>query len=143
MQRKDEDEAWRAIVDNYGERPTVDLEPSADPDAPEDAEADDGHGDREYADDAGPAPEYPADPLDEQFVPPTPPPIPRPPIDRLAAWCGLVGAPAVLVLAALVGIVLADWVLLVLVAAFIGGFGYLVLTMGRHPRPPWDDGAEV
>jgi hypothetical protein len=30
-----------------------------------------------------------------------------------------------------------------LVAAFVGGFGYLVYTMPREPRDPWDDGAQV
>lgn len=135
MQRKEEDEAWQAIVDNYGERPSVDADPPTD--------GDDEHRDREPDEDDVPAPEQPADPLDEQFVPPTPPPVPRPSRDRLAAWVGLVGAPALLVLLAVSGFALPDLATVGLVAAFIGGFGYLVLTMGRNPRPPWDDGAEV
>lgn len=151
MQRDDEDDAWQAIVANYGERPALD-EPALD-ERSEDGGQDSDHDDAGREDDAlpvdgatgtpteAPAPATP-DP-DDEFVPPRPEPAPLPAIDRLAGWLGVIGGPAVLVLAALLRIDLPDFVLLLLVAAIIGGFGYLVATMDREPRDPWDDGAEV
>lgn len=143
MERNDEDDAWRAIVDNYGERPTLEDDPDLE-------EVEDRSGDARVIEPDGVAESGSADrssstpdPLDEGFVPPRPGPAPLPPADRLAAWCGLVGSPIVLVVLTAAGIGLPDWVLLTLVAAIIGGFGYLVATMGREPRNPWDDGAQV
>lgn len=153
------DAAWRAIVDNYGDRPELDPD-----DLP-------GAGPRHDHAAAGPgdAPEPPAervgrwrlepetpvegprDPFaltpEDRFVPPEPPPVDRPPLDRLAAWVGVLGAPvvvvALLLLSTVLGVGFPGWVLLLLVAAFIGGFLYLVARMPREPRDPWDDGAQV
>jgi hypothetical protein len=36
-----------------------------------------------------------------------------------------------------------QWFGWLLVAAFLGGFGYLVLTMPRDRDDPWDDGARL
>lgn len=134
MQREqpDEDAAWRAIVDNYGERV---LEPEAEP-TPEPAAE----------------PELPAHLRDEEpeelrydaeeaFVPPAPPPLPRPPADRLLAWIGVFGSPAVLLFFVVTGIGMPQLLGWALVGAFLVGFGYLVMRMPSDPPDPWDDGA--
>jgi hypothetical protein len=131
--RSNEDEAWRAIVDNYGERARIEpdevppTEPAADP-----------HADP-YADPA----ELTQTHEDERFVPPPPPPLPHVPRDRLLAWSGLFGAPAVLLTALVLGIGLPPLVGYALVASFIGGFVYLVIQMPRGPHDPYDDGARI
>lgn len=136
MQRDSDEEAWRGIVENYGERVELDDEPPAgrspDPDpglerlfrplpVPEETEAD----------------------LDDEFVPPTPPPLPKLPPDRLIAWSGLIGSPAVLLVCLVLGVHFAPWLGYLLVASFIGGFVYLVVHMPRGPADPWDDGARL
>lgn len=129
MPRSNEDEAWRAIVENYGERAELD---------PGEAVV------------AGPAPEQPAEPAElspalreERFVPPPPPPLPHVPPDRLLAWAGLFGAPSVLLTALVLGIRLPSLIGYLLVASFIGGFVYLVMQMPRGPHDPYDDGARL
>ncbi len=136
---RDDDEAWRSIVENFGERAHLApeeesalVEPrTAEPRAVEPAHDED--------DDVVLLREEP----DDAFVPPTPPPIPRPPNDRLAAWLGVLGAPTLLLACTLLGVGLTDWQVLLLAAAFVGGFAYLVIRMPREPRDPWDDGAVV
>ena len=128
-----DDAAWRAIVENYGERPELE-EPEARPTA--------------YAARHEPEPQPELEPElaedpEDRFVPPEPPPLPQPPPARLAAWSGLFGAPAVLLVAVVLGIALPEWLAYALVAAFVGGFGYLVLHMNHEPRDPWDNGAQV
>jgi hypothetical protein len=129
VQPDNEDEAWRAIVENYGERPTVD--PDDPPEGIDDAPA--------YDVPRAPSPE----PEEERFVPPPPPPVPRSTPDRLAAWCGLFGAPLVLLVALVLGVSLPVWLGYVLVAWFVGGFLYLVVQMPSGPRDPGDDGARL
>ncbi|GAB3265960.1 hypothetical protein [Nocardioides dilutus] len=133
MPRSNEDEAWRAIVENYGERAELDpgeavvAEPASHPQADasaEPAELSSAHG-------------------EERFVPPPPPPLPHVPPDRLLAWTGLFGAPSVLLTALVLGIGLPSLVGYLLVASFIGGFVYLVLQMPRGPHDPYDDGARL
>ncbi|NYD42302.1 hypothetical protein [Nocardioides panaciterrulae] len=127
MQRDSEDEVWRTIVENYGDR--VEL-------APEEVAA---------------APEWAAtastlDPPaqdDERFVPPTPPPLPHTTPDRYAAWAGVLGAPVMLVLALLLRVTLPTWLGAAMVIGFVGGFVYLVFQMPRGPRDPGDDGARL
>jgi hypothetical protein len=127
--RSNEDEAWRAIVDNYGERVEIEpaeaalTEPAPDP----------------FAVPAELTPTYD----DERFVPPPPPPLPRVPRDRQLAWAGLFGAPTVLLTALVLGIGLPTLVGYALVASFIGGFAYLVAQMPRGPHDPYDDGARI
>jgi hypothetical protein len=124
---RDEDETWRSIVENYGERPTLPEPPT---EAPKPVEE--------------PAAAYEPEAYDEEgYVPPDPPPVPVPERSRLAAWAGVLGAPVVLVVLMLAGVQVGSWVLLMLVAAFTGGFGYLVATMSREPRDPWDDGSRI
>ena len=131
MQRDSEEDAWRAIVDNYGDRIELDDAPAPEP---------------------APPPPPPAD-LDEheelaevgtaRFVPPVPPPLPRLPPDRLAAWSGLFGSPTLLLICLVLGINLPPLLGYLLVASFIGGFVYLVVKMPRGPADPWDDGARL
>lgn len=133
MQREpDEDAAWRAIVDNYGERVLEDEDEA--PAEPEPA----------------PEPVRPAEPEEpielaehdeDRFVPPAIGPLPRPPVDRLLAWIGVFGAPAVLLFVVVTGISIPRLLGWALVGAFLVGFGYLVLRMPSDPRDPWDDGA--
>lgn len=147
MQREqpDDDAVWRAIVDNYGD-PVLDPD-DADAPAPDDAagpvpapepvrddepdELRSGHRD----------PDDTADP--DAFVPPTPPPLPRPSADRFLAWLGVFGSPAVLLFFVVTGIDMPRLLGWTLVGAFLVGFGYLVLRMPSDPRDPWDDGAQV
>lgn len=133
MQREpDEDAAWRAIVDNYGERVLEDEDEA--PAEPEPA----------------PEPVLPAEPEEplelaehdeDRFVPPALGPLPRTPVDRLLAWTGVFGAPAVLLFVVVTGISIPRLLGWALVGAFLVGFGYLVLRMPSDPRDPWDDGA--
>lgn len=133
MQREGDDDVWRSIVDNFGERASLEPEEEPEPRAPEpvarEAEPDD------------PAPAYVED-LDT-FVPPEPPPFPLPEPDRGIAWIGVVGSPLLLLLALVTGIGLPSWVGYLMVAWFVGGFCYLVARMAKEPRDPWDDGSRV
>ena len=125
---RDLDRAWRDIVDNYGERPG--LEPD-EPVAP--------------VHEAPPVPSTPpvAEQHDEErFVPP-PPPLPRVEPRRRVAWAGLFGSPLVLLVFTVLGWSMPRLAAYALVAAFVGGFLYLVAMMPRGPRDPGDDGARV
>ncbi|WP_323792166.1 hypothetical protein [Nocardioides sp.] len=145
---QNDDEAWRAIVDNYGDRADLDDPPEAASQTPErqprtsppladDPEPDDVHG-WERASEAS-APTGWED--EDRFVPPPPPPIPTTTTDRMAAWVGIFGSPLVLLVALVLGIRLPELISYVLVLGFVGGFLYLVLKMNREPRDPGDNGA--
>ena len=123
MSSRNEDEVWRSIVENYGDQPDVEPLPE-EPEEPEPV--------REASEDSW-----------DTFVPPTPPPVPHPPPVRMAAWIGLFGSPAVLLLATVLAISLPGWMGYILVGSFVGGFLYLVVHMQRGPRDPGDDGARV
>lgn len=141
-----DDEAWRAIVENYGDRPRLDDLP---PDPPADEAPFGGRfGDlRDFSGFDRESGEDPDDPFladeEESFEPPTPPPLPKLAPDRLVAWAGVFGSPAVLLAALIFGVSLPSWLGYLLVAGFVGGFVYLVYKMPRGPRDPWDDGAQV
>ena len=139
MSTTGDDDAWRAIVDNYGERPAL---PPDDPDqAPEEALA------------GGPPPYRPLDDPDAalartlgaegRFVPPPPPPVPRPDARRAVAWAGVLGAPVLLLVLVVLAVPLPAWLAAAAGAWFVGGFAYLVAQMPRGPGDPWDDGARV
>ncbi|OIJ24680.1 hypothetical protein [Nocardioides luteus] len=138
--RPSDEEAWREIVENYGDRPALEDEPVSRGlfekkiDIVEPVEESDPYEDM-WRDD------------DEGYVPPPPPPLPKPTPARLLAWIGVLGAPvAVLVLIVVTQITdrhFSSWVIGGLVAAFLGGFVYLLMTMPSEPREPWDDGARV
>ena len=135
--------AWQEIVDNFGERADLDDEPT--PPAATGTSAapfggrfgDPGAFIAEPRDVAGP------DPEDDGYEPPPPPPLPHVAPDRGLAWAGVFGAPAVLLLVTVLQVSVPAWLGYLMVAAFVGGFGYLVATMPREPRDPWDDGAQV
>lgn len=147
---QNDDDAWRAIVDNYGDRP--DLE-----DHPEDpagaAVGDGAAGGDDPADDLG-ASAPPAQPgwndlfegsdwEEERFVPPPPPPLPTTTADRMAAWVGVFGSPVVLLICLVLGFTPPELITYLLVVGFVGGFLYLVLRMNREPRDPDDNGAAL
>ena len=148
------DSAWREIVANYGERARLDpddhaavegpltvgqeppayapgeLEQAAEdasqggPDSPEDADAD--------------VPEV------ERFQPPDPPPVALPSTwQRRVAWAGVFVAPVLALLLAVLQVYVAPIIGWGLVGWFVGGFLYLVATMSRTPREPWDDGSRI
>jgi hypothetical protein len=78
---------------------------------------------------------------DDGFVPPEPPPLPRPshPADKWG-WGAAIGGPALLVGSTTLG--LPTWIGGIGVAAFIAGFVTLVARM-RNERDSGDDGAVV
>ena len=127
MEPQSEDDAWRSIVEHYGERvPIEPQEPAVDP----------------VAEPAGEAAAR-RDGAEERFVPPPPPPLPRVAPDRLLAWTGVFGPPVVLLVAVVTGLHLPGWLGYLLVGGFVGGFVYLVSRMPRGPRDPADDGARL
>ena len=147
MQRDSDEDAWRGIVENYGERIELGDDPVVEPvrEQPADPAADPATEQRlERLFRPLPQPAPPEDDVDDDFVPPTPPPLPKLPPDRFLAWTGLFGSPAVLLVCLIFGIHLMPWLAYMLVAAFIGGFGYLVVKMPRSTDiDPWDDGARL
>jgi len=133
-----DDETWKAIVDNYGDRVEIEseeidtpVELASEPRSVSEPEAswDDPYPDSDWSSD--------------RFVPPTPPPLPTPTTDRLIAWSGVFGSPVVLLVCLVFGIDLPQLVAYLLVASFVGGFLYLVVQMPRGPRDPDDDGAQL
>jgi hypothetical protein len=126
----EDDAAWRSIVENYGERAELDPAPSG---AEPETASETAYDDLDDGDDRD----------DDRFVPPPPPPLPHPTPLRLAAWLGVFGAPALLLLDMVLALPLPEWLARGLVAWFVGGFVYLVFHMDRGPRDPWDDGARV
>jgi hypothetical protein len=81
--------------------------------------------------------------VDEPFIPPLPPPLPRLDPSQQVAWLGLAGGPLLLLIAALFTVTLPVWLSLAAVIGFVGGFLTLVATMeDRHPQDgDPDDGA--
>jgi hypothetical protein len=147
VQRDSDEDAWRSIVDNYGDRIELDDDPPAeavtDPaDPPAEGTAHDAGLKRLFR--PLPEPEDLEDDLDDAFVPPTPPPLPKVPPDRFLAWAGLFGSPTILLVCLVFDLHLPPWLGYLLVASFIGGFGYLVAKMPRGTDiDPWDDGARL
>jgi hypothetical protein len=150
VQRDSDEDAWRAIVENYGERVELNDDPPSDPVVdPDDKQGYDAAGS------AGlqrlfrplPEPQRDAEELEDEldeFVPPPPPPLPKLSPDRLLAWVGLFGSPTILLICLVFNFRLAPWLGYLLVASFIGGFGYLVVKMPRSEDiDPWDDGARL
>lgn len=133
MSTPEEDEAWRTIVENYGDRPQF-PEASARPEAARRPEP------RPTADEEHP--ELREDPADH-FVPQEAPPVPLPRGRRAVAWFGVFGVPALVLLGIVLGIHVSGWLALLLFCWFAGGFIYLVATMRNEPTDGWDDGAVV
>jgi hypothetical protein len=142
----DEDAAWRAIVENYGERPALEDLPPEPPPVP-------------LTPPGEPVDPFPSlhrrwqEPMDTgatwedegHFVPPEPPPLPRVEPRRKLAWIGLFGGPALMLLGVVFGLEYPRWLTGMLATAFIGGFVYLVATMprSRGEDGSGDDGAVV
>lgn len=78
------------------------------------------------------------------FVPPAPPPLPRPAPLTMMAWAGVLSAPMAFLLAALGGWVLPRLLTGVLVVGFVSGVVVLIATLSRDGDgyDP-DDGAVV
>jgi hypothetical protein len=131
--------AWREIVEHYGERPvlgdetpTGGTEPPPEPLA-EDLVDEDEVDVREKAIAAA-----------DSFRPPPPPPFPAPRTwQRGLAWSGVLLAPALALVIALLSIYVHPLFGWGLIAWFVGGFLYLVREMPRAPRDPWDDGSRI
>lgn len=79
----------------------------------------------------------------EHYVPPPPPPIPRGDAVSRTAWAGALGGPALLMVAAVLGVGLPPWLVGLCVAGFVGGFVTLVLRLRGHDPYDPDDGAVV
>ena len=133
MSGTNDDDAWRAIIENYGDRPQVEdaLPPAGPPGGEPEPRAptyDELARDRNEA---------------ERFVPPEPPPAPRLDLPRHLPWVGVFGVPTLLLVLLLAGMSLPTWLGYLLVGGFVGSFVYLVSTMQRGGRDPWDDGAQL
>jgi hypothetical protein len=138
MVQRDDDEAWRSIVDNYGDRAEVEPDPPVSDETDDDWAAPTAEPTATWDD---PYPD--SDWSEDRFVPPPPPPLPHPRRDRLFAWLGVFGSPAILLICLVLDIDLPELLAYALVAAFVGGFLYLVWLMPSGPRDPDDDGAVI
>lgn len=132
MSTPEEDEAWRTIVENYGERPAFPEEQARAAREPEPAPR---RRETEH-------PELLEDP-GAHFVPEPAPPVVLPRGRRLAAWLGILGVPLLVLVGVALGIRVPGWFGFALLVWFVGGFVYLVATMHKGPEDGWDDGAVV
>jgi hypothetical protein len=155
-----EEQAWREIVDHYGDLPVV---PDDAADRGEPGHPDDPDTPPSQALDL-PVLEVPAldaptqppedrseqateifrlEPYDDHFVPPPLPPPPDISTDRRFAWIGLVAPPVLLLIVVVLDYPLPGILTGALVVAFLASFAYLVATMSTEPRDPDDDGARL
>ena len=79
--------------------------------------------------------------LEGHYEPPPPPPLIQGDRVGIAAWAGVLGVPALLFGSAFLGFSLPDWMMLLGVLAFLGGFVVLILRM-TDSRPPGDNGPD-
>lgn len=145
MQREGDDDVWRSIVENFGERAELDPEDEPTPPTtsrrPEPVWVDEvDEPEPAYVEDLGAAAYNSSE---TSYVPPEPEPFPLPEPDRGIAWIGVIGSPLVLLVSLVAGIGLPSWVGYLMIAWFVGGFCYLVARMPKEPRDPWDDGSRV
>jgi len=147
---RDEDLLWRSIVDNYGDRVTLDPttdEPTGEPPKEPTEEP-------TATQVPAPSPEEPPaeardwldayDDPEDHFVPPEPERVPTPEPRRLIAWAGVFGVPVAVLVLVVLQVSLPPWASMLCLAWFVGGFGYLVATMRREPPDnDWDDGARL
>ncbi len=80
---------------------------------------------------------------EHHYVPPEPPPLPRPDLPTGLAWAGVLGGPILMLLAAVLAWDLPRLLTAVCVVGFVGGMVFLVATMDDGGRDGWDDGAQV
>lgn len=156
MTERDEEALWRSIVENYGDRISLESPAEAAAEQAPESGAEASSPAPTSAPTSGQPPVPPPvhrdepDVLDawddphEHFVPPEPPPLPRLEPPRLLAWAGVFGVPLLVILVSILKITIPTWGSLLGLAWFVGGFGYLVATMRRDQDPDdWDDGAVV
>ncbi|MDP9823548.1 hypothetical protein J2S59_003357 [Nocardioides massiliensis] len=138
------DEEFRRIIEGYGERARLDPEDDPPADDPERLR-------RLFRDPLRPASPPPAEPAraepewddEDTFVPPEAPPVPHGTRLQRAAWFGLLGVPALLLVVLMLGMRPPMFVLGCLAAWFLGGAGYLFTKMRRNDDDGWDSGAVV
>lgn len=80
---------------------------------------------------------------DDHFVPDPPAPLPHIEPYKQLAWAGVIGGPLALLIAALTGLDLPEWLSWFAIVGFIGGFVTLVATMSDDDDWDPDDGAVV
>lgn len=81
-----------------------------------------------------------------RYVPPEPPPIPRPDLPGRLAWAGVLVGPVLLLVCALLAqaVDVPSWLVGTIVTGTVAGFGYLVWRLPRtRERDDPDDGAVV
>jgi len=128
----DVDDAWAKIVAGYGPEPDDRTTLDADP-------GEHRHPESPRADDSQPDDEA-------HYVPPAPPPLPRPVGVVGAAWVALLGGPMVLLVATVLGWDLPTVVTAACVLGFVGGLVFLIAQLddGSRDGPDgWDNGAQV
>lgn len=123
------DEAWASIVANFGDRAELSDEEVATVSATPPAE--------------DPVDYYIPFESEDGYVPPEAPRVGLADGPRGAAWLGVLGAPALFLIALLTGVTIPEWLALFAVIAFLVSLGYLISTMRRNDDDPWDDGARV
>jgi len=149
---RDEELLWRSIVDNNGDRVT--LDPTADEPTGEPPQAPTEEPTATQVPAAPSKPEEPPaeardwldayDDPEDHFVPPEPERVPTPEPRRLIAWAGVFGVPVAVLVLVVLQVSLPPWASMLCLAWFVGGFGYLVATMRREPPDSdWDDGARL
>ena len=131
------EQEWRSIVENYGDRAEIEDEPPAE-ETPRVGSVFDGPVFNPSYDEVARSLE-----AEQGFVAPDPGWQPLPAGPRLAAWIGLLAGPVFLLFAAVLHVSIPGILVAVLVAGFVGGFGFLVWQMPREPREPWDDGSRI
>ena len=149
----DEDVLWRSIVDNYGDRVTLDPPPGEPPEEAPEERTDEPPAASQVPAEPAPHEDQPAEARDwldayddpeDHFVPPEPERVPTPDPPRLIAWAGVFGVPLVVLVLVVLRVSLPPWASMLCLAWFVGGFGYLVATMRREPpEDDWDDGARL
>jgi hypothetical protein len=128
--------AWRSIIENYGERPDL-ADDEVEPRIPGSLRG-------AFPDEAPmgePGRSELVEEPEDHYVPPTPPPLPRPEPPRLLAWLGLFGVPIFVLVCLLTRLDLPTWMGLLLMVWFVGGFVYLVASMRPSAGDDYDDGA--
>ena len=153
---RDEELLWRSIVDNYGDRVTLDPTPEEPAEGPPEGPSDGPSGESaatQVPATTPPPEEQPAEARDwldayddpeDHFVPPEPERVPTPEPPRLIAWAGVFGVPVAVLVLVVLRVSLPPWASMLCLAWFVGGFGYLVATMRREPPDnDWDDGARL
>jgi hypothetical protein len=80
---------------------------------------------------------------EEHFVPEPPAPLPHLEPYKQLAWAGVVGGPLALLISALTGLALPEWITWLAIVGFVGGFITLVATMSDDDDWDPDDGAVV